>query len=242
MKFKFLKSFTVSFLLAISSLANAGLITVFSDINYMNDSSTSRDQVLTNLLGAGTSVLVSKQNTASYNTDFSGFYDGLSGVSSSFTSGELTSGTLDGIDLLFINNGCCSSAGQPYSISEIAIINTFLGAGGTLGFLSEPTSLGSTPALNLFLSSLGSSMSFGAHQQISGLATINPSFLSVGVSSFQLNSFAEVIGGTAAFSLNGKAGVAFEALPNVSVPEPSTLAIFALGMIGLASRRFKKQS
>jgi hypothetical protein len=29
---------------------------------------------------------------------------------------------------------------------------------------------------------------------------------------------------------------------NVDVPEPSTLAIFALGMIGLASRRFKKQS
>lgn len=28
----------------------------------------------------------------------------------------------------------------------------------------------------------------------------------------------------------------------VDVPEPSTLAIFALGMIGLASRRFKKQS
>jgi hypothetical protein len=30
--------------------------------------------------------------------------------------------------------------------------------------------------------------------------------------------------------------------PSVNVPEPSTLAIFALGMIGLASRRFKKQS
>ncbi len=29
---------------------------------------------------------------------------------------------------------------------------------------------------------------------------------------------------------------------DVTVPEPSTLAIFALGMIGLASRRFKKQS
>jgi hypothetical protein len=26
------------------------------------------------------------------------------------------------------------------------------------------------------------------------------------------------------------------------VPEPTTLAIFALGMIGLASRRFKKKS
>jgi hypothetical protein len=30
--------------------------------------------------------------------------------------------------------------------------------------------------------------------------------------------------------------------PTTSVPEPSTLAMFALGMIGLASRRFKKQS
>jgi hypothetical protein len=30
-------------------------------------------------------------------------------------------------------------------------------------------------------------------------------------------------------------------LVQASVPEPSTLAIFALGMIGLASRRFKKQ-
>jgi hypothetical protein len=27
-----------------------------------------------------------------------------------------------------------------------------------------------------------------------------------------------------------------------TIPEPTTLAIFALGMIGLASRRFKKQS
>jgi hypothetical protein len=30
--------------------------------------------------------------------------------------------------------------------------------------------------------------------------------------------------------------------PNTNVPEPSTLAIFVLGMIGLASCRFKKQS
>ncbi len=43
-------------------------------------------------------------------------------------------------------------------------------------------------------------------------------------------------------------GVTLSSLANtvsvnsVNVPEPSTLAIFALGMIGLASRRFKKQS
>ncbi len=34
----------------------------------------------------------------------------------------------------------------------------------------------------------------------------------------------------------------FMVMKTVTVPEPSTLAIFALGMIGLASRRFKKQS
>jgi hypothetical protein len=34
----------------------------------------------------------------------------------------------------------------------------------------------------------------------------------------------------------------FTVAPSKSVPEPSTLAIFALGMIGLASSRFKKQS
>ena len=33
-----------------------------------------------------------------------------------------------------------------------------------------------------------------------------------------------------------------ESQRQTQVPEPSTLAIFALGMIGLASRRFKKQS
>jgi len=36
------------------------------------------------------------------------------------------------------------------------------------------------------------------------------------------------------------AGITEQNLPSSSVPEPSTLAIFALGMIGLASRRFKK--
>jgi hypothetical protein len=35
-------------------------------------------------------------------------------------------------------------------------------------------------------------------------------------------------------------GLAFKVETVNSVPEPSTLAIFALGMIGLASRRFKK--
>jgi hypothetical protein len=33
----------------------------------------------------------------------------------------------------------------------------------------------------------------------------------------------------------------FSDIDTTSVPEPSTLAIFALGIVGLTSRRFKKQ-
>mgnify|MGYP000594871014 CR=1 FL=1 len=45
------------------------------------------------------------------------------------------------------------------------------------------------------------------------------------------------------FSLVGGSSALIDDLvtSSVQVPEPSTLAIFALGMIGLASRRFKKQ-
>ena len=55
-------------------------------------------------------------------------------------------------------------------------------------------------------------------------------------------------GGLYVYTTNGVLGVNMDnirILPPIDmipVPEPSTLAIFALGMIGLASRRFKKQS
>jgi hypothetical protein len=46
-------------------------------------------------------------------------------------------------------------------------------------------------------------------------------------------------GQTKMFQVNGLESYTFAA---AQVPEPSTLAIFALGLMGLASRRFKKQS
>jgi hypothetical protein len=62
--------------------------------------------------------------------------------------------------------------------------------------------------------------------------TVNfTSYASRSISVVQLNATTNE-----AFHLNG----VVTSLSAVSVPEPSTLAIFALGMIGLASRRFKK--
>jgi hypothetical protein len=56
---------------------------------------------------------------------------------------------------------------------------------------------------------------------------------------FTANS-AFVIFNSLTFSGNNSRSFSFDTRPS-QVPEPSTLAIFTLGMIGLASRRFKKQ-
>ncbi|WP_232368358.1 PEP-CTERM sorting domain-containing protein [Alteromonas sp. MB-3u-76] len=50
-----------------------------------------------------------------------------------------------------------------------------------------------------------------------------------------------VYGGPTNWNVPNGADNAFQLHASVDVPEPSTLAIFALGMIGLASCRFKKQ-
>jgi len=55
-------------------------------------------------------------------------------------------------------------------------------------------------------------------------------------------SFRNTRGETTYTTVSATQGWSVAAVVSQPVPEPSTLAIFALGMIGLASRRFKKQS
>jgi hypothetical protein len=218
--------------------ANAGLISVFSDINSMNDSTSGRNQMLTNLLGSGSSVLVSKQNSAFYDTDFNGFFNSLSGVSSSFTAAEITAGMLSGIDLLFVNNGCCSGSGQPYSVSELSAIAGFVSLGGSLALLSEPCCGGDVVGMNGFLSGIGSSMSFGAHEY-GGTTVINDTFLTSGVTGYSPSSFNQINGGISAVEQGGYTAVAYEF---VNVPEPSIIALLGLGLAGLGFARRRSQS
>lgn len=200
----------------------AGTIVLFTDINSMDTSTVGRDQILTNLLGAGTNVLVSKQNDASYNTDFAGFYNDLPGVTGTFSAEEISSGTLAGVDLLFLNNGCCTGSGQPYSIAEIADIASFVSAGGTLGIVAEPCCGGDLPGINELLAGVGSSMTVGAHNQDSGSATILSTWLTAGVVDHSINTFNPIIGGEAAVTLGGQTAIAFEGevvnIPTVPVP------------------------
>ena len=76
------------------------------------------------------------------------------------------------------------------------------------------------------------------YQQFNGTSGVTEVFSATGAvfNSFQIREF----GSTGEWLWLDQLAVKYE--PTQEVPEPSTLAIFALGMIGLASRRFKKQS
>lgn len=74
----------------------------------------------------------------------------------------------------------------------------------------------------------------------------NSSFIgnSLSFSALALNPGASngALDGVGSFSSIGNGFLVDYNGPSTDVPEPSTLVIFALGIIGLASRRFKKQS
>ncbi len=240
MKFRFapisLAAITLFCGLLTSTASNAGVIAVFSDINSMDFASAGRNQMLTNLLGSGTEVLVSKQNTAPYNTDFAGFYNGLAGVTGTFTSGEITSAVLSGIDLLFLNLGCCSSSVSNYDAGEIAAISDFLSVGGSVGVVWEPCCGGDEAAATAFLAAIGSSIEFGSHAS-GGATVILDTFLTAGVSEYLPNTFSRLTGGTAAVQQGGLTAVAFETVN--SVPEPAALFTLCMGIAAIAARRRK---
>ena len=209
MRFKFFQAVLVSIAFAISSFANAGLIT-FND-KALFDAYTGGG-VVDDMESAGSSTGSSTHTTAT--NDFSwtmSDYNCENGYGCSATFGGTTGNSL-----------MMQSAGDDF-------IWTY--GNGNFVFSSGITSFGiqfgsyygnSEITLNGLSSGVQASGSFF------GIASDdNATFTNVAYTkSLVYGSFDDV-------SYSRSNIIA-------SVPEPSTLAIFALGMIGLASRRFKK--
>ena len=226
MKFKFLKTIFAVLTLSCCGLANAGIIdsndTVFAgNSNYWpwGDADNTGYQLLLtdNLLGSGSGIIDSITHFASNTTNLGAVYNldiYMSTTSKQANTLETTFANNHGANKVLVFSGALT-----FSSSElfIDIMNVFNYESGNLLIEYD------------FHSFTGVANSYDG-PQFQSVSTNNDL---VRVTQHNLEGDTVYMGSAIRTQLNFNA---------VSVPEPSTLAIFALGIIGLASRRLKKQS
>ena len=219
MRFNLLNAMLLSTILLVSSFANAGLI-VFSDRSLFQDQ-----------LASATNI--------DFEDDWASTWNGFNSASGYTTQGVNFVGNFNSSYYLYVNNNNYAQtwggmdAGDSLLVEGRGVLNATL-----------PT------AINM----LG--FDFSLSEGVAGLSKSVTFTLNSG-ESFTRNVLTRQKNFFGIMSDSAIAGFSFQttlaerppllSIDNVtfgvtSVPEPSTLAIFALGMIGLASRRFKKQS
>jgi hypothetical protein len=218
MNIKFLKMAVAGLVLGVSGFANAGLILQASDVIADSSNGFAIDDNLINKSGLSASYI-------SQSTDFDIFVNGTT-HSNNCSSGCDVWANVPSI--IFPFNIVFSLGGQ-FDIESLALWNYGVSGLGLVDF-------------SLFASN---DISFSSSTLLGNYSALNPSTPSSAGQIFSFNSvntsFVKMIlrsnGGDTSQVAMGE--VAFE-LSTTEVPEPSTLAVFALGLMGLASRRFKK--
>jgi hypothetical protein len=226
MTIKMLKAALVGLVLSVSGFANAGIIT--SDYLNVNDGLLTQD-ANNNLEWLDVSL--------------------FTGMNLS-TKTELTPYINDGFRLATASEllGLYVSSGVDNVISYENGIRTHLYGTDNSEFYNVLTTAGKSNLTSLFHMLRGDTNAYVGNSWIHGILVdennngnhyLGRLRIGVTTSAAHVNTNSD-IWGTSNVS-NGAVG-AYMVREINSVPEPSTLAIFALGMIGLASRRFKKQS
>lgn len=199
MKFKFLKTVVLGFVLSMSGLANAGLININSSTGTVIGNSLDFSGLTITLSGGGRDVGAPFANSGGVQNSIDGNYPTANDIVFSFDN--------------LVNN---------------------------VTFSFDPFGLSSPGRGDLWVEVFNGLVSLGSQEILDG-SFHTESLSSFGsMTSFVVNNGCSTASGDTSCSwISEYKAVSFDA---VSVPEPSILAIFALGLMGFASRRFKKQS
>lgn len=192
-----------------------------------------------NILEGGASVASHELYGTSTSSDIgnriNSYYNSLSGVSSIYyDSFTLTGGFFQGVDL-FITG---LKQGE-LSTGELSALDSYVDSGGSVLFMGEYGL--SKDYINDALSYIDSGMSLFGDPSDSGTNTTTDIALdpfTTGVSELVYGYTYGVDGGTSLFFDSGqRAFLAYEAAP---VPEPSTVALLGMGLIGIFVYRRRK--
>ena len=224
-----------------ATAVSAGTVALFADVNIFTNyfGNAGNQTVLSNLLGGGTSVHVnSNPGYLSTQSNVTGYYNSLGGVSASSSTGSLSAASLSGIDLLFLDIGFNANN---HTASDISLISNFISSGGDVGIQVESDSIS---GINSFLTAIGLSMQLTSPRVNGGYQaadTILSTALTAGVNSFEFAANNGITGGTAAISDGGSVLVAFQEISPSPVPVPAAfpLLLAALGGLGFVARRRK---
>jgi len=219
MKFKFLIASFAGLLLSVSSIAHAGLITKYYVADLTSENTT--------LLSVGDTITwsVTFDDTSLVMNQYDDGLDGVAGTSDDFSNATFTTTPTSSYNI-YANATFDFQSLIAASNNEIAILT---------GLYAD---------INQFNRSWYFARTNGTQNQMTTFydditfdAADFPTTLGGGTGSFK-HYYRNNLNNLLSINLN------FNKVREVvqTVPEPSTLAIFALGMIGLASRRFKKQS
>lgn len=225
MKVKFLKATFASLIILLTStlsgVANAGVILSIDSVieNSMGENNCCNDFLVDMLNQQGLS-----SNYVSGVTDFATFTSsGVTHSASDATSWLSAQSVLSGY-LIF-------DLGAEYSINNFVMWNGAGGINASVNGFSLTTSLVSDFSVSTAVGSFnGQQDNYDA--TVYGMTNSFARYVRLDIESTFGNSCCTAIG-EIAFDVGARVN---------SVPEPSTLAIFALSILGLASRRFKKQS
>jgi len=221
MKFKFLKVALTSLILCANGFANAGLIQVGTLPSYAGDCTINCTPLLQQVYGSSNFTV--GDSTITSISFFAGAGNWSAGNNYEIWLSEFAPGVGN------LTNSWSSNLGASAVLFDtIQIGNTTNGQAVTWsGNFSYNLSAG-----DLLVSVRNTGAAGGAAMYASSDGTKQRAY------SFSSNT---------AQSMNVNRGnyglvTRFTTSASTDVPEPSTLAIFALGLMGLASRRFKKQS